>query len=225
MSRKRRKLSADEDDHVPLFQDVSKALLSDASNHVFAVGGRIDLGEQTSATSFNRDHTVIRWDSDEGRGRKVSLPVGNNAIPQAAFQQLVEDCQPATFGRGGEDVFDESYRKAGKMDVTHFCTDFNLAEHGILDTVVQALLQGGAHGEMYNGVRAELYKLNVSSFRGHRISSLIYPRQVYSGPSGEFKRHVDTPRSDTQMGSLVVCLPSSHQGKHIQFAAIIILIT
>ena len=38
--------------------------------------------------------------------------------------------------------------------------------------------------------RAELYKLNV-----------------YSGPSGLFKPHVDTPRSEIQIGSLVVCLP------------------
>ena len=102
MSKKRCKLFADEDAYVSLFQDVSKALLSDASNNVFAIGGRIDLSKPTSPISFNRDHTVIRWDSGEGQGRKVSLPVGNNAIPQAAFQQLVEDCQPATFGKEGK---------------------------------------------------------------------------------------------------------------------------
>ena len=59
------------------------------------------------------------------------------------------------------------------------------------------------------GIRAELYKLNV-----------------YSGPSGRFRAHVDTPRSETQIGSLVVCLPSefegsvlsvSHQGNTVQF--------
>lgn len=36
--------------------------------------------------------------------------------------------------------------------------------------------------------------------------------QVYSGPSGKFKAHVDTPRSKHQIGSLVVCLPSVHNG-------------
>ena len=45
------------------------------------------------------------------------------------------------------------------------------------------------------GVRAELYKLNV-----------------YSAPSGKFKAHVDTPRSEKQFGSLVVCLPVAHEG-------------
>lgn len=36
--------------------------------------------------------------------------------------------------------------------------------------------------------------------------------QVYSGPSGKFKTHVDTPRSPAQFGSLVVCLPLEHCG-------------
>ena len=45
------------------------------------------------------------------------------------------------------------------------------------------------------GVIAELYKLNV-----------------YSGPSGMFKPHIDTPRGCTQFGSLVVCLPTEFKG-------------
>lgn len=36
--------------------------------------------------------------------------------------------------------------------------------------------------------------------------------QVYSGPDGLFQKHVDTPRSKTQIGSLVVCLPSAFKG-------------
>ena len=44
-------------------------------------------------------------------------------------------------------------------------------------------------------LRAELYKLNI-----------------YSGPSGKFKSHVDTPRSEDQIGSLVICLPAKHEG-------------
>lgn len=47
----------------------------------------------------------------------------------------------------------------------------------------------------YRGVRAELYKLNI-----------------YSGPSGKFLSHVDTPRASTQFGSLVVCLSVEHEG-------------
>lgn len=35
---------------------------------------------------------------------------------------------------------------------------------------------------------------------------------MYGAPSGFFKSHVDTPRSDKQFGSLVVSLPCHHEG-------------
>jgi hypothetical protein len=35
---------------------------------------------------------------------------------------------------------------------------------------------------------------------------------LYSGPSGKFKAHVDTPRSPDQFGSLVICFPLEHHG-------------
>lgn len=40
--------------------------------------------------------------------------------------------------------------------------------------------------------------------------------KVYSGPSGKFKPHVDTPRGNSQIGSLVVCLPLLHEGGQLQ---------
>lgn len=56
-------------------------------------------------------------------------------------------------------------------------------------------------GNVYSdlrGVHTELYKLNI-----------------YSGPSGRFKSHVDTPRGMTQFGSLVVCLPHEHKSGNL----------
>lgn len=50
------------------------------------------------------------------------------------------------------------------------------------------------------------------------MSFLLIARQIYSGPSGKFKAHVDTPRGATQFGSLVVCLPHSHQGGSLRVA-------
>lgn len=35
---------------------------------------------------------------------------------------------------------------------------------------------------------------------------------MYSAPSGRFKAHVDTPRTESQLGSLVVVLPLDHEG-------------
>ncbi|KAF6826138.1 oxidoreductase [Colletotrichum plurivorum] len=68
-------------------------------------------------------------------------------------------------------------------------------ELGIIDTVRQVLLSSIETAEGSRLIRAELYNINI-----------------YSGPSGMFKPHVDTPRSSLQIGSLVVCLPTEHKG-------------
>lgn len=43
--------------------------------------------------------------------------------------------------------------------------------------------------------------------------------QVYSAPSGKFRAHVDTPRGEGFFGSLIVCLPSNHEGRSARGAS------
>ncbi|KAH0368867.1 hypothetical protein KCU65_g3789, partial [Aureobasidium melanogenum] len=283
--------------------------LGDADNgSTFACGGHIPVILNPSTLPENRRDAIDSQVSDQvittrpvtirygpsGQGRILRLPTDTTNDP--AFLNLVSTCEPATFGRGGKDVYDEQYRKATKLDTDDFLTDFCPYETGIIDIVQQLLmpsvkrkatgtapkelqedlpsikadvellhaavegsteldsmtlteiltsrssddlssimklymtryqqgldeileqrLEGAdlvlldilaeAHSsgdegdestqaaEMSLGIRAELYKLNI-----------------YSGPSGKFKAHVDTPRSETQIGSLVVCLPSGFEG-------------
>lgn len=143
---------------------------------------------------------TIRWD-DDGRIGKVQLPLQGHEI--AKLDQLIKHGGPATFGHLGNDVLDESYRKATKLDSSQFSSNFHPHDHGILDAISQTLLptvtelnpaDKTRHTENW-GLVAELYKLNI-----------------YSAPSGRFKAHVDTPRGPRQWGSLVVCLPVSHGG-------------
>jgi hypothetical protein len=72
-------------------------------------------------------------------------------------------------GGGKSTILDEDYRKAGKIDTTSFCTDFSLAENEILATIIQTLGQGCVPHSNYNGIRAELYKLNVSLIGGNKV--------------------------------------------------------
>lgn len=65
-------------------------------------------------------------------------------------------CKRAEFGRNGENVFDESYRKAGKMDLTSFSTLLDPRSLGIYEHVSKALLT-----ESHVSMDMELYKLNV----------------------------------------------------------------
>lgn len=108
------------------------------------------------------DPITIRWDSSVSAdtSHKVTLPCADAERP--SFEQLLKDCQPATFGRGGEDILDESYRKAGKLDESAFCSNFNPHSLGIINTVGQALAPDAwQQTNETHGIRAELYKLNV----------------------------------------------------------------
>jgi hypothetical protein len=55
-------------------------------------------------------------------------------------------------------VYDETYRKAGKMDAASFSSKFNLERSGLLDGISAHMLEG--HDEKRT-IEAELYKLNV----------------------------------------------------------------
>ncbi|KAJ3504189.1 hypothetical protein NLJ89_g8065 [Agrocybe chaxingu] len=115
---------------------------------------------------------------------------------ETKLEALSKACQAATFGRAQQDVLDESYRKALKMDASAFATQFAPLELGILHTIRQNLLRGQ---KAEKPIRVELYKLNVY------------------GPGAFFKSHVDTPRSDKMFGSLVVILPTVHTGGSLLF--------
>lgn len=74
--------------------------------------------------------------------------------------KLVAGTQPASFGFQSQDIVDESYRKACKLDTEAFSTNFCPHEAGIIDFIGQALLPKVPSSAQ--GIRAELYKLNVS---------------------------------------------------------------
>lgn len=95
------------------------------------------------------------------------------------LERLMQACDPAKFGHGGQDVYDESIRKAGKLDTDRFATKLDIKniragdakKVNLLDAVTYGLLRVGdmvkemkiryKAEEVMMEVRAELYKLNV----------------------------------------------------------------
>ncbi|KAL4922136.1 hypothetical protein BDW62DRAFT_197372 [Aspergillus aurantiobrunneus] len=144
----------------------------------------------------------IFWSNDDSNARKLVLPA-DGSTPETnpeTLQRLVADCDPASFGRGDQDVIDPEYRKAGKINTDQFATSFHPADFHILENLAQVLLP------------------SVSNETDNQL--------VYSGPSGHFRKHVDTPRAANQIGSLVVCLPAAftggklsveHHGQKVEF--------
>ena len=75
------------------------------------------------------------------------------------LQHLAATCEPASFGVQQQDVYDESYRKAGKLDKTDFATNLSPDALGIVDAIrTELLFETRSRVEP---IRAELYKLNV----------------------------------------------------------------
>lgn len=188
----------------------TETLLSEALQGTsFSCSGSLRVDPEWEGKQGNLDFLLnppsvppvtIRWD-DDGCIGKIRFPLQSHEDPK--LDQLIQHGAPATFGRLGKDVLDESYRKATKLDSSQFSSNFHPHDHGILDAVAQTLLPTVTglnpadkthHSENW-GLVAELYKLNI-----------------YSAPSGCFKTHVDTPRGPRQWGSLVVCLPVPHCG-------------
>jgi hypothetical protein len=95
-----------------------------------------------------------------------SVPLDDSPNSLARLRQLVEDCEPAEFGRGQESVLDPKYRKAGKLAPHQFASSFHPADFGIVERVEQVLLPtlNELDGDLLKIRRMgmELYKLNIS---------------------------------------------------------------
>ncbi|RAL14764.1 2OG-Fe(II) oxygenase [Aspergillus homomorphus CBS 101889] len=188
-------------------KQLQSAIEGENQSASFACGGIISVnkdlvGEMLESDPKTTGPVQVYWSTQkDSTARRLFLPL-EEATPQsssATLRDLVADCQPASFGRGGEDILDPSYRLAGKMEPSNFVSSFHPADFGITQLIEQVLMPGISdkcdHALHFRKLHAELYKLNI-----------------YSGPSGHFAAHVDTPRSKSQIGSLVVCLPSEFSG-------------
>ncbi|KAL1861939.1 hypothetical protein Plec18170_000763 [Paecilomyces lecythidis] len=178
-----------------------KLVEGENSSASFACGGRISIGDDDAELPNNSAPVNLFWKtSQDTQAQKLMLPLADTQESNSALlQRLVDECSPATFGRGDQDVLDPSYRMAGKLDTDKFASSFHPADFGILANIEQILLPSIStnleNKLQFRKITADLYKLNV-----------------YSGPSGIFRKHVDTPRSQDQIGSLVVCLPCEFKG-------------
>ncbi|KAF7288949.1 Fe2OG dioxygenase domain-containing protein [Mycena indigotica] len=128
-----------------------------------------------------------------GAGEDDARHLNFNDATEEQLARLAESCQPATFGKGTEDILDESYRKAGKLDCADFAASLDVGTLRLVEAISPDLLDGRDDVED-KSIKAELYKLNVY------------------GPGSFFKAHKDTPRAGDMIGSLVVVLPTAHSG-------------
>ena len=137
-------------------------------------------------------------EGDEVEISELVLP----GADEGAMAQFLAASSVASFGKGTEEIIDPSYRDAYKFDPDTITSSFDLSNTSILADIEALMVPN-------RKIRAEMHKLNI-----------------YTGPNGHFKSHVDTPRSGEMFGSLVVCFPTQftggvlaarHQGQEVTF--------
>lgn len=117
--------------------------------------------------------------------------VGPVALPLLAVQaqQLLAVSTPAPYGRGADTLVDAGVRRAAQIGPERVTIDDPAWADTLTTIVAEATRQLGA-----GSATAELYKL------------LIYE------PGGFFVPHRDTEKVDGMFATLVVALPSAHEG-------------
>ncbi|KAK2594342.1 hypothetical protein QQS21_007943 [Conoideocrella luteorostrata] len=202
--------SHDSDARHPVNHELLDGLRSilEEQRHLFACGGGIPIREPNKSPQAGGQIEQIESDHFLCQDQSAVGPRSRGSPPG----QTPEHSLPATFGRGGQDIYDESYRKALQMDPTAFCTTFDPYSVGIIDAVAQVLLPSAFNSSTHRSVRAELYKLNVTLnppplsksgsryILGHRANS----------------RHMSMPHVLLRSLGLVVCLPLEHQGGNLK---------
>ena len=157
-----------------LLQELASAVQGHAATATFACGGSVPFSDLSTGNLGSGAQNLfpsvtLRWDSKDEwmKQSKITFPLPpRDDVSRSMLSRLLHHCEPATFGVGGQDVLDESYRKAAKLDTSNFSTNFHPHDCGIVDSIQQILLPstikgGQSVGIGPQGVRAELYKLNV----------------------------------------------------------------
>jgi hypothetical protein len=116
-------------------------------------------------------------------------PVGVPVSPDAA-RQLIAHAAQAPYGRGEETIVDTDVRRVWQIEPSRFALN-NPQWDALLEGIVE---QVKAAFSIKGKVKADLYKL------------LVYEEGSFFAP------HRDTEKVDGMFATLVVCLPSRHEG-------------
>ena len=111
-------------------------------------------------------------------------------LPKSQAIELTARAEKAPFGKGEKTIRDESVRKCWQLDATQFRLESPEWDKHLKNVVAQLRSDLGIEGK----VSAHPYKL------------LIY------GKGGHFKAHKDTEKLDAMFGTLIIALPSAHDG-------------
>ncbi|KAF8326379.1 uncharacterized protein EI90DRAFT_3070717 [Cantharellus anzutake] len=182
----------------------------EATKRPFFCTGNIPLDE-------NVPITILLSETSGGTSPKftpVSFPLKN----ESEIVPLINASSQASFGRGKEDVFDPSYRRALVLQKENFgvfpAGGLDPYGIGIITSISKFLLPSNPHspaGQMSDDILRRLWHALEADTGRVQIITCLDKLNVYS--TGDFfKGHIDTPRSSDMFGTLLINLPARHEG-------------
>lgn len=120
----------------------------------------------------------------EGLG-EIAFP-----LPTTQAKELVSIAESAPYGRGEETVFDDTVRKCWQIDASRLSFK---------------------SPQWKNFLQQTIHRLGEDLGIQSKISAHPYKLLLY-GKGGHFKAHRDTEKLDAMFGTLIITLPSAHEG-------------
>ena len=142
------------------------------------------LGDSSRFATSGRLPAVLPGLEVDGIG-SVGFP-----LSPADAKRLIKEAQQAPYGRGKETIVDTNVRRVWQIDPIHFALK-NSDWNGQIESIVDLVRRDFGIGQK---ISADLYKL------------LIYEKGSF------FALHRDTEKNANMFATLVVCLPSPHEG-------------
>jgi len=135
-----------------------------------------------SIKDFNKFLLFYTYD-DAGvkKSSKVEFPVPT----EEELKELISHSKKATFGKGEENVLDETYRKAFSIEGQNVGLSYDF--YNVINPIKQLII-------------------NIMCAEANQLEAKLYNLNIYE-KGGFFHSHVDTPKQDA-FATLVVFLPS-----------------
>ena len=155
------------------------------SNAVFCCGGDLHIPDAEIETSVLK----VKPAKDAGSEDEWKEFPLDKILPE----EILKYCNPSPFGdlKEMKTVLDPEVRLAHQIETERF--DF------------------GSPARVFPGESAITQHIEEELVPGRRILLQRNKLNIY-GKGGFFKSHVDSPSHDNMIGTLVVCLPSRHEG-------------
>ncbi|KAI0118550.1 hypothetical protein F4776DRAFT_634580 [Hypoxylon sp. NC0597] len=173
----------------------------DSSSDKELVGNALDQLKKDLLKCLDKIQTTGHVATSKQHGSYVNpgLMVADTLIPLPLVPRDAETIRSvsrqAPFGKGDETVVDTSVRKTWELDHSQFrCANPDW------EAYVSLLLDDASRSLAMSGVKAEPYKL------------LLYDEGSF------FKRHKDSEKIPGMIGTLVICLPSKHDGGSVHLS-------